>query len=602
MKRIRRLSLRVQLILMLLVAFTALAGLLTWHLLRDFDARIEAAKTALLNNARLIAARQGALVERADATLTGLMVSPELQLDASTEACNRFLARRLALEPVFSQIATTRSDGDPACSAVPTPGMTNLADRAYFQLVSRSNQTIVADVVTDRSRGNKIVVFGRAGHDPEGRVTGVFLVMLPLSWLERELARMHLPASAILAVLDGSGTVTARFPDPQALTGKTVMESAIVRGILATDGDGTLEATNLAGERRLVAFVPLLTTAAGSQYRLALAISRDEIAAPAQRDALLSLGALFVVLGGTLAAVLSGSHRLLLRPLVILSGTAERLRAGEPGARSGLPHDDNEVGRLARSLDESAAMVEDREHRLAQANRDALTQLAERSEMLDVLAHEVRQPLNNASAALQAATEVLAGSSTGRSLVPLLRAEAVLSEVHASIDNTLAMAALLVGENRIRREYADIDMLVSLAIADMPANEAPRVRVERETSTRTASMDLNLMRMALRNLILNALRYSPGDAPVIVRVSDSDEPLALIIDVIDAGRGVDPELLSHLFDRGRRRTRGASGRRLGLGLHIASRIMALHGGAIVLHRNGTQGTTLRLVIEQNSDG
>jgi signal transduction histidine kinase len=235
------------------------------------------------------------------------------------------------------------------------------------------------------------------------------------------------------------------------------------------------------------------------------------------------------------------------------------------------------------------------------ARGNALAQLKERGEMLDVLAHEVRQPLHNASAAVQEANAVILNSISPAARAPLSRANGVLSEVLASIDNTLAAAALLVGDKQMRRVDFDIDALVAVAIADMAADQAPRVRVERVTDTRTASVQPNLLRLALRNLLSNALKFSPRDATVTVRIADSDRPLAVILDVIDAGPGIDGEQLPRLFERGERKGQPLGGRRQGLGLYIVRRVMQLHQGSVTLERNGPGGTTMRLTIVQSVD-
>lgn len=167
--------------------------------------------------------------------------------------------------------------------------------------------------------------------------------------------------------------------------------------------------------------------------------------------------------------------------------------------------------------------------------------MAERDELLRLMAHEVRQPLNNASAALQAATVELSRDGKLTAAEPMRRAELVLNEVQQSIGNTLAVASLLVGGQRIEGVDTDIDALIEVSIADLPPSEAWRVNIERETNTRTATMEPGLMRLALRNLLSNALRCSPPGSPVTVRVSDSDEPLALILDVIDHGPGIPPD-------------------------------------------------------------
>jgi len=135
--------------------------------------------------------------------------------------------------------------------------------------------------------------------------------------------------------------------------------------------------------------------------------------------------------------------------------------------------------------------------------------LRERTEMLDVLAHEVRQPLNNASAALQSAQSSLRSKGDEFASEQVVQAQAVLGEVLSSIDNTLSVASLLAGPSPIHRDDTDIATLIAIAIGDMPANQRGRVLVHRETSTRTASMDMSLMRLALPNLLFNAPQYSP---------------------------------------------------------------------------------------------
>jgi PAS domain S-box-containing protein len=236
---------------------------------------------------------------------------------------------------------------------------------------------------------------------------------------------------------------------------------------------------------------------------------------------------------------------------------------------------------------------------LERQGREQERMLRERGEMLDVLAHEVRQPLNNASAALQGAAAALRELGGDEARQRLDRAQNVVGQVLARIDNTLAVAALLARPGPVEREETDIDTLVAVAVADMPAGERPRVRMQRDTAARSAPMDMSLMRLALRNLLSNALKYSPAGAPVIVRLADSEAPLGLLIDVIDRGPGVEPALQERLFERGARgHTPGSSH---GLGLYIVRRVMELHGGQAQLLATGAQGTTMRLVVADAPD-
>lgn len=220
--------------------------------------------------------------------------------------------------------------------------------------------------------------------------------------------------------------------------------------------------------------------------------------------------------------------------------------------------------------------------------------LRERSEMLDVLAHEVRQPLNNASAALQSAAANLAGRGERQAHDRLTRAQAVLGQVLAGVDNTLAAASLLAGGGQVALQDTDVDTLIAVTIADLARDQRDRVVVKRHTATRTVQTDMSLMRLALRNLLTNALRYSPGVSPVTLHVMDVDEPLALRFEVADAGPGIPDALLPRLFTRGARG--GGAESTHGLGLYIVRRVMELHGGNVELVRTGPLGTVMRLTL------
>ena len=274
-------------------------------------------------------------------------------------------------------------------------------------------------------------------------------------------------------------------------------------------------------------------------------------------------------------------------------GEAE-MEDGVPVRLMGVMQDITEQHRQRQVFQEEQVLRRASERHAAELDR----LLQERSEMLDVMAHEVRQPLNNASAALQGAASVMEEHHEQVAAHRLLRAQAVLSQVMASIDNTLAVASLLARPDPLLLADTDIDTLVSVSIADVCTADRSRIRVAYDASARTAPMDMSLMRLAVRNLLSNALRYSPADSIVTVRIADSDDPLGLLIDVTNEGGPIPAPRLARLFERGSERPPGdmAPSQGLGLGLYIVRRVMELHAGTAELLTNEAGCVTFRLFV------
>lgn len=253
--------------------------------------------------------------------------------------------------------------------------------------------------------------------------------------------------------------------------------------------------------------------------------------------------------------------------------------------------------------DRKAAAREHAARLVAEQQAQALSErVSEREEFVRILAHEVRQPLNNASAALQGARTALADRAgtppaEAGAADAVQRAQSVIGQIVASLNNTLAATALLASPDRIECHDADVGALIELSLGDLDPQARHRVRIERLAATRTASMDMGLVRLALRNLLGNALAYSPAGTDVVLRISDSDDPLALVLEVLDEGPGVPPSLRPHLFERGARGDTGLPGH--GLGLFIVQRVMALHGGHVDLRANTPRGSVFRLWLPQD---
>jgi two-component system sensor histidine kinase BaeS len=118
---------------------------------------------------------------------------------------------------------------------------------------------------------------------------------------------------------------------------------------------------------------------------------------------------------------------------------------------------------------------------------------------------------------------------------------------------------------------------VTLGVAidgDLPITELDPVRI----------------REVLSNLVANAIGHTPAGGRVTV-LGAVDPGNWIRLEVRDTGRGIDPELLPHVFDRF---VKGDASRGSGLGLAIARQLVTAHDGDIDAESRPGEGTTIRL--------
>jgi len=109
--------------------------------------------------------------------------------------------------------------------------------------------------------------------------------------------------------------------------------------------------------------------------------------------------------------------------------------------------------------------------------------------------------------------------------------------------------------------------------------------------------DPTLVRIALSNLVDNAVKYAPaGEISITAGLAAQG---ALQVSVADAGAGLAPEALQRIFEQFERGNRSDETRGFGLGLWVARRVARLHGGDITVESVPGQGTCFTLRLPPN---
>lgn len=216
----------------------------------------------------------------------------------------------------------------------------------------------------------------------------------------------------------------------------------------------------------------------------------------------------------------------------------------------------------------------------------------EKQSLLEVLTHEVRQPLNNAQAALQ--DFLMRHPNDRRDAASSGRLQVILDQIVLTLSNAIVGANLVERKAQSVLVPTDIVAVCQLACSDAGPGWAERIELTAPDEVIVAPADPILLRLALRNLLDNAARHSPPDRKVVVELRVSDARDRLIISVINWP--IDRFAAdSRLFERG---VRGAEpiGEGEGLGLHIVKEVALLHSGTITARVCPDQRTEFALSL------
>ncbi len=216
-------------------------------------------------------------------------------------------------------------------------------------------------------------------------------------------------------------------------------------------------------------------------------------------------------------------------------------------------------------------------------------------------AHELRTPL----AAIKVQTQVarLSGDATRRAHA-LAQIESGVDRATRLVEQLLRLARLDPLFKLPNPQRLDLLQLVEGTIDHvLAANPALTQSVRHELTPAAPSVlgDRDLLEIALRNLIDNAIRYTPAGSEIVIRL---DEACGACLSVCDDGPGVSNELLARL---GERFVRGHDNlvEGNGLGLAIVARIMELHGGRFEGQNRPAGGFSARLCglrkVEQEAE-
>ncbi len=165
--------------------------------------------------------------------------------------------------------------------------------------------------------------------------------------------------------------------------------------------------------------------------------------------------------------------------------------------------------------------------------------------------------------------------------------------------NTLLETILILTrlDGTDKSNYLRVPVKAAELILDIRSfNNSGRITVlsENMDSLPTVQMNQADIHLALNQIIGNALRFSPVESHVTVRIAPSSQ--GLVIETCDQGQGMSSETMQRIFDRFYRIDASHTTRGLGLGLAIAKRVLELHDGHLEVQSELGKGTTIKAYL------
>lgn len=240
--------------------------------------------------------------------------------------------------------------------------------------------------------------------------------------------------------------------------------------------------------------------------------------------------------------------------------------------------------RTASELQRAYAELRQTFEQLLQADR--LTSLGELSA---AVVHEVRNPLASIRGAVEIMEDEIASDSPRREFAEIAKREV------DRLENLVGEFLRFARPPRPAVAPADLNEIVrSVATLIEQRAQSQSVSIELETSSDLPliAIDAEQIKQVLLNLMINALQaMAKGKGRLILRTLYAQDEKTAYIEVEDEGGGVDPAIATRIFDPFF--TTKENG--VGLGLSVAFKITAQHGGTLTL-RNEAQGAIFKLSL------
>jgi two-component system, OmpR family, sensor histidine kinase MtrB len=286
------------------------------------------------------------------------------------------------------------------------------------------------------------------------------------------------------------------------------------------------------------------------------------------------LGCLIVAIT---AALVLWLRRRVIRPLFALAETMKRFGAGE---------------RSLRATESGPMELRDMTHHFNDMAESIAAQRQAQTAFLGGVAHDLRNPLS----ALKLAVDLIGPNQPLPSEAQLRRTLAVIgrqiNQLERMAGDFLDMAKIEAGELELSIADHDVRAIVTDSVELFEPTSRSRFQLDMPKSPVPVACDAVRIGQAITNLVSNAIKYSPPDESIAIKVATTGDEVT--IEVIDRGVGIPRDDHRRIFEPFRRGATRNTIPGTGLGLFNVQRIVQAHAGRIEVDSVPSVGSTFRI--------
>jgi two-component system sensor histidine kinase KdpD len=218
--------------------------------------------------------------------------------------------------------------------------------------------------------------------------------------------------------------------------------------------------------------------------------------------------------------------------------------------------------------------------------------------LLNSISHELRTPLATVTGAASSLLDPNTALQEPARLELTAEIQAAADRLNRLVENLLDMSRLDAGRLQLKLEWCDVSDVIGVALRQVATVIGARpVTVTVARDTPLLRLDFVLMEQVLVNLLDNACTYTPPGSAL--EITAAVEENRVCIHVADAGPGIAPEALAHIFDKFYRVPGRAAGG-TGLGLSICRGLVEAHGGELTAHNRPEGGMVFTIRLPRTS--